>query len=214
MRKLIEPIGLTLFILIVFKIGQLFLPPTWVAVIVPGTLLYAPFMIFIYYKRQIDFLDRSWGQFGKGIKAFLIWTLLIFPPYLIGAHFWMLHVFGFEGFNPASWQTFTNNFFFQVLVVALPEEFFFRGYLQSTLRKIFAPRWKVFGVKLGWGWVLTAFIFAFAHSVIQLQWWHFSIFFPALLFGYLKEKTGSITAPILFHAFSNLFMQWFQRSYF
>ncbi|HPQ81946.1 MAG TPA: CPBP family glutamic-type intramembrane protease, partial [bacterium] len=42
---------------------------------------------------------------------------------------------------------------------------------------------------------------------------HFSIFFPALVFGYLRERTGSITAPALFHAASNILMDWIARSY-
>lgn len=209
-----EALIFTAGLLVVLKGVQLFLPASWFAAVVPVLLLYGPFLWMAWKKRPIDFLDRSLNQFAKGFAAFLISVLIVFPPYLFLAHLWMLHVFDFEKFAPASWMALTENLWYQLLVVALPEEFYFRGYLQTTLKKVFQPRWKILGVSLGWEWLLTALIFAFAHSVIQLKWWHFSIFFPALLFGYLRERTGSITAPILFHAFSNCFMNWFAKSYF
>lgn len=219
-----EPLILTALLLVVLKSSQFFLPGPWFALAVPTLLLYLPFLIYSWKKRPIDFLDRSPNQFFKGFGAFLIAVLIVFPPYLFFAHVWMIHVFDLSKFSPAPWTAFTQNLWYQLLVVALPEEFYFRGYLQTTLKKVFQPsaaggpssgrRWKIFGVHLGWEWLFTALIFAFAHSVIQLKWWHFSIFFPALLFGYLRERTGSITAPVLFHAFSNCFMNWFAKSYF
>src|SRR3990167_7751116 len=109
---------------------------------------------------------------------------------------------------------FTEPLLLNLLVVALPEEFYFRGFLQSRFNQLWPAKWRLLGAELGWGWIVTAVIFAFAHSVLNLQWWHFSIFFPALLFGYLRERTNSLTAPILFHTFSNCFMNWFAKSYF
>ena len=103
--------------------------------------------------------------------------------------------------------------FYQLLLIALPEEFYFRGYVQPALNAIFRPRWNILGVQLGWSWILTAVIFAIAHSIITYQWWHFAIFFPGLVFGWLKERTGALTAPIFFHAAANIFMNWFARSY-
>lgn len=213
MRPWLEPLGLTSFILIFLKLAQFFLSPTWISILVPALLLYSPLLVFIYDKRKIDFLDYSWQQFRSGLVQFLIWTLILFPPYFLLAHLWMRHVIGMGGFQAAPLSLFTQHLVYQLLVVALPEEFYFRGYLQSRLNQIWLPQWRILGIPLGWSWIVTALLFAFAHSVIQLQWWHFSIFFPALIFGYLREKTGSITAPILFHTFSNCFMQWFTRSY-
>lgn len=209
-----ESFGVTALLLVALKIGELFLAPKWMSVFVPILLLYLPFIILTLQKQPIDFVDRSLNQLWSGIAIFLIAVLVIFPPYMLGAHFWMLHVFHFDHFTSAPAKTFFNPFLYQILAVAIPEEFYFRGYLQPIMNKIWKPKWKILGADLGWGWIITALVFAFAHSVIQLKWWHFSIFFPGLVFGYLKEKTGSITAPILFHAFSNAFMSWFAASYF
>ncbi|MBI5299555.1 MAG: CPBP family intramembrane metalloprotease [Deltaproteobacteria bacterium] len=207
-------LGLTFLLLVSFKISQFFLPESWAALLLPALLLYVPFIYLSAQKRQIDFLDRSWKQFAGGLFAFAVAVLIIFPVYFVFAHTWMLHIFHFHGFQSAPWTAFTNHLGFQFLAVAIPEEFYFRGFLQGELNNVWTKKWRILGVDLGWSWIVTAAVFAFAHSLIQLQWWHFSIFFPALLFGYLKERTGSITAPILFHVFSNCFMDWFSHSYF
>lgn len=215
MKKLLfESLGATLLVLILLKLSQIFLPPAWMGLMTPALLLYTPFFFMASRKEPIIFIDRTWRQFWRGMFEFAVCVIAVFPPYLILAHLWMQYVFGFQNFEPASGYTFFEFAGYQLLVVAIPEEFFFRGYLQTTLSKVFTPKWRILGVSLGWGWIVTALVFAFAHSVIRLQWWHFSIFFPALLFGYLRERTGSITAPVFFHTFSNCFMNWFARSYF
>lgn len=210
----IEVLGVTTAILFVSKIASLFLPPSWIAFLVPTLLLYIPFFLLTFLKEPLPFIDRHFKDFLRGFFVFFLTTFIIFPPYLFFAHLWMLYVFDFQNFHPASLRTLLAPFLYQLLVVALPEEFFFRGYFQGRLKKVCPPRWRILGASLGWEWIVTAVVFTIAHSVLQLKWWHFSIFFPALLFGYLKERTGSITAPILFHAFCNSFMNWFAKSYF
>lgn len=212
-RFFLEPLFVLAVILLALKLAQIFFPPAWVGLLAPLLLLYVPVLLSWRAQQPFDFVDRSYAQFLKGFGAFALMTLLVFPPYVAVAHYWMLKIFHFQSFRAASWLTFGKPWFYQLLVVALPEEFFFRGYFQSRLNQYFKPRWRFLGISFGWGLILTALIFAFAHSVIQLKWWHFSIFFPGLLFGYLKERTGSITAPVLFHAFSNCFTVWFLQSY-
>ena len=187
---------------------------SYYATIFAALFIYVPVMIMWWRRRPLDFLDRSPTIFLRGILYFIIVSLIVFPPYLLCAHFWMLFVYGREGFALASFPDLTKTVIFQILLIALPEEFFFRGYMQGTLDKVFSKRWRVFGTTLGWSWVLTAIIFAFSHSFVSYQWWHFSIFFPALVFGWLRERTGSITAPVLFHAMYNIISDWVMRSYF
>ncbi|MCB1214501.1 MAG: CPBP family intramembrane metalloprotease, partial [Deltaproteobacteria bacterium] len=73
--------------------------------------------------------------------------------------------------------------------------------------------WNILGARLGPAWILTSLIFAFSHSLMTLQWWHFAIFFPGLAFGWLREKTGYLSAGILFHALSNTYAQWIFLNY-
>jgi len=96
----------------------------------------------------------------------------------------------------------------QYLVVALSEEYFYRGYLQSRLNERWPKKtnlWKP-------GLWLTALLFAVGHlatfNVLQL-----SVFFPALLFGWAREKTQGLLCPILLHGSCNLLLMVLQASF-
>lgn len=93
----------------------------------------------------------------------------------------------------------------QLLVIALPEEAFFRGYLQSALDRSFAVTWRVLGAELGPGWLISAAIFAVGHYLTSPHPGRLAVFFPALLFGWLRARTRGIGAGVVFHASCNLF---------
>lgn len=93
---------------------------------------------------------------------------------------------------------------YHLFFVAIPEELFYRGYMQSRLDQAFPPRWRLLGAKVGPGWLLTCLLFAFGHSLVDVQWWHFAIFFPSLVFGWMRARTGGILAGAFFHAWSNV----------
>lgn len=93
---------------------------------------------------------------------------------------------------------------YHLLFVAVPEELFYRGYMQSRLDEVWPPRWRILGATLGPGWLLTCVLFAAGHSVVTVQWWHFAIMFPSLVFGWLRARTGHILASALFHAWANV----------
>lgn len=175
--------------------------------------LYVPILMLWIKKRPIDFLDWSIKAFSRSLGYFLISSIIIFPLFFVGAYFWQMYVMGYKTFVFATFPNILNVSLFQILLIALPEEFYFRGYFQTMLNRVWLPRWRILGTGLGYPWIITALVFAFAHSIVYYQWWHFSIFFPALVFGYLRERTGSITAPILFHAVSNIAMDWLGRSF-
>jgi len=177
-------------------------------------LIGVPILVLWLRKRPLDFFSFGLRDFLRSLKVFAVASIIIFPPFFLLAHLWQEFVWGVSFKQIAGYPDFLSLLVVQVLVVALPEEFYFRGYFQSTMDRIFVKRWRIFGVRLGWGWLLTAIIFAFAHTVITYKWWHFSIFFPALVFGYLRERTGDVIAPTLFHAASNLLMNWFTMCYF
>jgi uncharacterized protein len=101
----------------------------------------------------------------------------------------------------------------QLLVVALPEEAFFRGYLQSALDRAWPPRLRVLGASLGPGWLVSAAIFALGHVLTIRHPARLAVFFPALVFGWLRSRTGGIGASLLFHAACNLFSATLARGY-
>jgi len=101
----------------------------------------------------------------------------------------------------------------QTLVVALPEEFFYRGYLQTRLRESYPGGKKFLGARLGPAFFLTAALFAVGHLAI-FEAWRLAVFFPALLFGWLREKTGTVLGATLLHAAFNLYEMVLQTSFY
>lgn len=89
-------------------------------------------------------------------------------------------------------------------LVALPEEWFFRGYLLSRLDERFGTPWRLLGVQVGAGLILSSLAFALLHPILIPGVHRLLVFFPALLFGWLRAKTGNIGAAVLVHAACNL----------
>ena len=100
-----------------------------------------------------------------------------------------------------------------LFVVALPEEFFYRGYLQTRLRDAW-PEGRVFlGARLGKAFWATAALFALGHLAI-FQVWRLGVFFPALLFGFMRERTGTVMGASLLHACCNLLVLVLEASFY
>ncbi len=170
-------------------------------------------------KRPLIFFEKNLHSVLFSLKTFFLTALVIFPPFLFLNHIyqhivfkWPLMLSPYLHIPPAFWEL----LLIQTLLVGLPEEFFFRGYVQTTLHPFLSQKigcLKKIQIDASWAIPASAFIFAFSHSFITFRWWHFSIFFPALVFGWLREKTNGLIAPILFHALSNLLMNLIQMAY-
>ena len=100
------------------------------------------------------------------------------------------------------------------VVVALPEEFFFRGYLQGRLAEIWPARRTLLGAPVGLALVVASALFALCHLAVQWQPTTLAVFFPGLVFGWMRARTGSVLAGSLFHAVCNLYIETLQRSMF
>jgi membrane protease YdiL (CAAX protease family) len=102
----------------------------------------------------------------------------------------------------------------QLGVVALPEEFFFRGYVQTKLERVWPPRRRVWGGGLGLALIITSVMFALGHVLVDFNPMRFAVFFPSLLFGWLRGASGTIVAPVLMHAGANLLSDALHRGFF
>ncbi|HET7504151.1 MAG TPA: CPBP family intramembrane glutamic endopeptidase [Kofleriaceae bacterium] len=92
----------------------------------------------------------------------------------------------------------------QWLVVGLPEELFFRGFLLAQLEARFPPRRRLLGGGVGLALVLSALAFALIHLPKEGDPRALATFFPGLLFGWMRSATGSILAPTITHGCSNI----------
>lgn len=92
----------------------------------------------------------------------------------------------------------------EIVVVAFPEEFFFRGWLATRLdeRNPAGARARFPG--LSRNNLLVSALFALIHVITIPHPARLAVFFPSLLFGWLRERSGSLVAPILYHAACNL----------
>lgn len=102
----------------------------------------------------------------------------------------------------------------QVLIVAVPEEVFFRGYLLERLEARWPPRLRVAGANVGWALLASAVLFALGHVLVDLNPQRLAVFFPALIFGWIRARTGSLAAGAAFHALCNLLSDVLHTSYF
>ncbi len=95
----------------------------------------------------------------------------------------------------------------QLLVVALPEEYFFRGYLQARLESAWPARRHLFGAPVGRALIVTALLFGVGHFLVTFQPVMLSRAIPGLVFGYMFARTRSILPGTIFHAGCNLLME-------
>ncbi|HEX9103497.1 MAG TPA: CPBP family intramembrane glutamic endopeptidase [Polyangia bacterium] len=94
----------------------------------------------------------------------------------------------------------------QLVVIALPEELFFRGYVQGRLEDALPPTRTLWGARVGWAWILGAALFGLGHFLVTFEPQMLSRFFPGLAFGWMFARTRSILASTIFHAACNLIM--------
>jgi membrane protease YdiL (CAAX protease family) len=137
-------------------------------------------------------------------------ALLVFPPFAVG---WLLWYEPSSPLDPAPLAPLSEEALGQLLVIALPEEAFYRGYLQKALDNAWPPKRRFLGAPLGAGILVTSALFALGHLLTQPYVGRLAVFFPALLFGWLRTRTGGIGAAVLLHASSNLFASYLAQSY-
>ena len=75
------------------------------------------------------------------------------------------------------------------------------------------PRFRIAGAHLGPGVVLASVIFALGHVATIHQPARLAVFFPALVFGWLRARTGGVGASIAYHALCNVFSEALGRGY-
>jgi membrane protease YdiL (CAAX protease family) len=102
----------------------------------------------------------------------------------------------------------------QLIVVAIPEELFFRGYLQSRLEERWRPRRTFLGAPVGLALVVSSALFALGHVLVVPNMQRLAVFFPALVFGWMRARTGSIAAGATFHALCNILADILHTSFF
>jgi len=138
-----------------------------------------------------------------GLKLFAFFALLIlfaYPPLYYG---WMTivehRIFALPAMNEVGTALYKGALL--VLVASIPEEIFFRGYLQPS---VFNNRTKLLLPLISQRNLIVSALFALTHAIAFMNPLRLNVFFPSLLFGFLVERSkGSLFYAILMHAVAN-----------
>jgi membrane protease YdiL (CAAX protease family) len=156
------------------------------------------------------------ARVARSAAQALLWAAafaaVIFVPFFFGWRaFW--HPRGAFALH-ASAPEIVNEVFGQVVIIALPEEAFYRGYLQTRLDDALPrARVRIFGADVGPSLVLASMIFALGHFATIRDPARLAVFFPSLLFGWLRVRTKGIGAGVAFHASCNVFTELLGKGY-
>ncbi len=152
----------------------------------------------------------SWNHLGRGVVLALVLAAITFPPYMPAYKWWFGRTRPFDLHLPSTfWQEVVGYF----LLVALPEEAFYRGYLQTRLDGVFKKKVRVLGADVGWSLVVTSALFALGH-LVEPRLDKLGTFFPGLVFGWMRARTGSIGGAVVFHALCDIWAQVLRYGYF
>jgi CAAX protease family protein len=165
--------------------------------------LYLPLLILRYEKGDPTDYGFSFGNVKEGLIANALAIAVLFPPFIFGFILWQTRVAGLE-LSPGVPDNLLNLILVQFIVVALPEEAFYRGYLQTKLERLFPGKVKIWKFEMSWAILAASFLFAIGHVITWRNPLRFNVFFPGLIFGMMRSATGSIAAGVLFHALCNL----------
>ena len=139
----------------------------------------------------LPLLDRSWHPPKISCSRFQLmsWSLCL------------LSAAGILLFNPAMLTLALTT----LLLTALPEEWFFRGYFMSRLEQI--------GFSNISANLSASTLFALLHVPTQ-GLFGLSVFFPSLFFGWVYQRSRDLVLVILLHALSNIVFFVFIEEYF
>jgi CAAX protease family protein len=191
---------------------SLLAPPPWAKVTAVVAFLYLPLAAMRRTGEDARDYGATLARWRTDVPLALGFLAVIAPLFVLGYQVWLAHLLprGHGGAPPGlafhlrvpagyGWTNVVDELF----VTALPEEFFYRGWLQARLKQVWPNGSRVAGVVVGPAFLLTAALFAIGHLAI-FSASRLLVFFPALLFGWLRERTGTVLGSTIFHAGCNI----------
>jgi hypothetical protein len=196
---------------------------------------YAPAIAARAAGRRFDYHEAGLrlNPVGLNLRVLGGACLLFFPAFVVGFFLfygyacgpggdWLAPAFGrlchhwqgLHGGAPRLPENFAVSALNQILVVAIPEEIFFRGYLLVRLERVWKPTRRLWGAPVGQALLVSSALFALGHLVVVPSPQRLAVFFPALVFGWMRGRTGSIAAGATFHALCNVVADVLHTSYF
>ena len=190
---------------------SLLAPPPWAKVTAVVAFLYLPLAAMRRTGEDARDYGATLARWRTDVPLALGFLAVIAPLFVLGYHVWLGHALPrhhgappgltFHLRVPAGYGW--TNVVDELFVTALPEEFFYRGWLQARLKQVWPNGARIAGVVVGPAFLLTAALFAIGHLAI-FSAARLLVFFPALLFGWLRERTGTVVGSTILHAGCNI----------
>ncbi|MEW6417169.1 MAG: CPBP family intramembrane glutamic endopeptidase [Nitrospirota bacterium] len=128
---------------------------------------------------------KLWFSINDFFLGFIVSIVILLPYYIV--------------FSPSpphlEGEGWVRGIIFQLLIISLPEEFFFRGFLQDSIGRNFKAV------------LLVSLLFSIAHlpkAIFADDWISLLSFFPSIMMGWLYMKTNNILPGIIFHFLANV----------
>ncbi len=188
-NKLISPLFSYLALILIVIVSNTFLGYEYVLSISASAMILIPIL-----------LKKDEGIFNFNLKGFVngvLVSVLLISLYALITKLLSLSFGNNLNFSRVSVSLVVINF----LLVAIPEEVFFRGYLQKQLGNTI------------WSVVIVSLLFAIAHFIAICVFRgpglfvcsvNVLTFFPSLVMGFLYYKTKTLWSSIFFHAVANI----------
>jgi uncharacterized protein len=195
-----------------------------------GLQLYLPLWRCEKLGLPYDWVGLHTKALRRDLQGVLLLCLVTFPFYVVGHHLYMTQAraWAYELELPMTlvrhlpakvlapalpdglWAWSKATFWFvqmaatHALGVALPEETFYRGYFMPRLQERWRPLRRYLGAPLGRAALVTATLFALGHFLGEWNPLRLGPFFPALVFAWQRNRTGSVVGAVTFHALCNI----------
>lgn len=209
----VASIGILLLLGLIKHLGAVMpVVRSWGFTLALGLQLYVP--LFLRGRRAID--NRSLGlrldRWRTDLAVFAAWAAVVTVPFALGHHLWQTELMG-RPFRFAVPDDLLQKFVTQTIVVAVAEEVFYRGYLQERFERLWPAKRRLFGAPFGAAILASSAVFALAHFVGEYAPTRLGPFFPSLLFGLARARSGSVLGAIGLHAYFNLLGDFVWASY-
>ena len=148
----------------------------------------------------------------RDLGAALVVAIITFPIFALSHHVWqelLGHPWRMWRMPDDLLEVWLKN----TLLIALPEELFYRGFLETRLERLWPTKMTFLGLPLGRTVVLASALFALGHFLGEYNPARLGPFFPAFVFSALTRRSGSITGAVAYHGASNAFSFWLAAAY-
>jgi len=104
---------------------------------------------------------------------------------------------------PLSWVLYQPLLFLQIaFVYPILEELVFRGLLQGRMGKYPMGHRRLGFISVAN--IITSLLFVLFHLLSHSTLWAIAVFIPSIIFGYFRDKYGSVKPTIILHIFYNV----------